>query len=51
MTDWTKDELETAYPEGSSIPFSDGVERELSGADWSMWIAANIGMPKTPEAE
>ena len=50
MTDWTKEELETAYPEGSQILCGDGVDRELSGAEWAIWIALNVGMPKTPEA-
>lgn len=48
--DWTKEELVTAYPEGSTVPCGDGSSREVHNPEWAIWIALNVGMPKWPEA-
>jgi hypothetical protein len=48
MTTWTRQELETAYPDGTvSIQVDDEVTA-MTTEEWSAWIDAQVGTEKEP---
>jgi hypothetical protein len=51
MAEWTRQELEALYPDGTvSVQVDDDVTT-MSTAEWSAWIDAQVGTEKPEETE
>jgi len=50
MATWTRQELETAYPDGTVSVQVDDEITVMSTEEWSAWIDAQVGTEK-PEPE
>jgi trans-2-enoyl-CoA reductase len=51
MATWTRQELETLYPDGSVSVQVDDTARVLSTEEWSAWIDRQVGIEKLEETE
>ena len=51
MAEWTRDELEALYPDGTvSVQVDDDV-RPMTTDEWSEWIDQQVGMEKPVDGE
>lgn len=50
MINWTRTELETAYPDGTVNIHINNEFRPMSTEEWSAWIEQQVGTEK-PEEE
>lgn len=50
MAEWTRQELETLYPDGTVSVQVDDEVTPMTTAEWSAWIDAQVGTEK-PETE
>lgn len=46
MDNYTREELETEYPEGSVSIQDDDTIRTMTSEEWSQWIDTQVGLPK-----
>ena len=46
METWTKQELETLYPDGSVSVQVDNTVTPMTTDEWREWIDAQVGTPK-----
>ena len=46
MAEWTRDELEALYPDGTVNVQVDDEVTPLTTDEWSAWIDAQVGQPK-----
>lgn len=51
MAEWTRQELETLYPDGSVSVQVDDEVTPMSTDEWSAWIDAQVGTEKPEETE
>jgi len=49
MAEWTREELEALYPDGSVSVQVDDTVTVMSTAEWSAWIDAQVGTEKISE--
>ena len=51
MAEWTRQELEALYPNGSVSVQVDDTVTPMKTAEWSAWIDAQVGTEKPEETE
>ena len=51
MATWTRQELETLYPDGTVSVQVDDEVTPMSTDEWSAWIDAQVGTEKPEETE
>ena len=51
MAEWTRDELEALYPDGTVNVQVDDEVRPLTTDEWSAWIDGQVGLEKPTDDE
>jgi len=51
MAEWTRDELEALYPDGTVSVQVDDEVRPMATDEWSAWIDEAVGMEKPVDGE
>jgi hypothetical protein len=50
MAEWTRDELEALYPDGTVNVQVDDLVRPMTHEEWDTWIEQQVGTEKPEEA-